>query len=530
MAEENVELREINYRQVLPWTELFKGFQLALDPKKLILAAAGIVVMYAGWIFWSWAFFSPRKEPVESDYPLPSYTARGFGDPEAKAEALKDLHRDWYKWKLLEGVAGPDGKLNQWPWLERRGQNPYLWVTDQQHRATVRSNWNFVRAQGLILVEPLVKFLTPVIYLLKPGAGFLNHLYFTLILLWNAATWALFGGAITRMAAVQLARNEKISIAEALSFTKARYLSFFSAPLFPLVLVLAILVLLVIFGWFHLIPLVGDIIVDGLGWPLVLLAGLVMAMILVGLLGWPLMYATISTEGSDFFDALSRSYSYVYQSPWHYIWNSAVAILYGALLVFFVNFMGSLSIYLGKWAVSQTPGAVLANREPSYLFVYAPTSFGWQELLLKGSPAMDGEGNIDEGRLFENFHWWNYVGAGLVSIWLGLAFLMILGFGYSYFWCASTIIYLLMRRHVDDTEIDEIYIEEDELEDTYSAPASVGMGAAAPSAGGTTPLTMVDAPVVKPSAVSASNPPVASPAATESASPDGGPKPGEPGA
>src|SRR5947209_5266736 len=49
MAEDKVELREINYRQVLPWTELFKGFQLALDPKKLVLAAAGILAMYAGW-------------------------------------------------------------------------------------------------------------------------------------------------------------------------------------------------------------------------------------------------------------------------------------------------------------------------------------------------------------------------------------------------------------------------------------------------------------------------------------------------
>ena len=72
MAEEKVELREINYRQVLPWTELFKGFQLALDPKKLLLAAAGIFVMYAGWVFWSWVFFAPRKAPMESDTRWPA--------------------------------------------------------------------------------------------------------------------------------------------------------------------------------------------------------------------------------------------------------------------------------------------------------------------------------------------------------------------------------------------------------------------------------------------------------------------------
>src|SRR5207302_1512054 len=108
--------------------------------------------------------------------------------------------------------------------------------------------------------------------------------------------------AITRLAAVQIARKEKIGMMEAVRFTLARYLSYFSAPLFPLLFVLIVLIFLIIFGLFHLIPLVGDVIVDGLGWPLVILGGIGMALALVGLVGWPLMYATISTEGSDSFD------------------------------------------------------------------------------------------------------------------------------------------------------------------------------------------------------------------------------------
>ena len=39
----------MSLRQLLPWTELFQGFQVALDPRKLLLAAAGIVVMFCGW-------------------------------------------------------------------------------------------------------------------------------------------------------------------------------------------------------------------------------------------------------------------------------------------------------------------------------------------------------------------------------------------------------------------------------------------------------------------------------------------------
>ena len=49
MAEEKVETRETSWRQLLPWTELFRGFQVALDLNKLALAAAGILVMAFGW-------------------------------------------------------------------------------------------------------------------------------------------------------------------------------------------------------------------------------------------------------------------------------------------------------------------------------------------------------------------------------------------------------------------------------------------------------------------------------------------------
>src|SRR5262249_10330174 len=66
MSEDKVEVRDINYRQTFPWVELFRGFQVALDPKKLLLAAAGIVVMSFGWWLWSLIFFNSSTEPQES--------------------------------------------------------------------------------------------------------------------------------------------------------------------------------------------------------------------------------------------------------------------------------------------------------------------------------------------------------------------------------------------------------------------------------------------------------------------------------
>ncbi|GIW81109.1 MAG: hypothetical protein KatS3mg105_2916 [Gemmatales bacterium] len=477
MAEEKVDARDTGWRQAMAWTELFRGFQVAFDPRKLLLAAAGIVVMACGWWFLSWIFFFARSTaPVESDFTNPT-----------------EFKIAYERWQLLEQTAGPGGTLRTLPWDEDRGPNPYLLVTDPEQR---RWSQQKLETEGKVLLEPLVKFLTPIIHFLKPEAAGWNRFYLLLVFLWTALTWGFFGGAITRMAAVQLTRREKISIREALRFTAARYVSFVCAPLVPLLIVAAIVVFLMIFGLFHLIPVIGDILVDGLGWPLVLLAGLVMAMTLIGLVAWPLMYTTISTEGSDSFDALSRSYSYLFQCPWSCLWYGVVALSYGAVLVFFVGFVGSFLVYLGKWGVTQTtqlPYVERADRDPEFLFVFAPKSFGWRELLLKDtSVPLDAAGNVDPDYL-AGLSWWNMTGAIMVSFWLHLAFLMVLGFGYSYFWTASTIIYLLLRRKVDDTDLDEIYLEEDEADEFYSEPVETSASSPAPAA----PLQMVDPPALR---------------------------------
>src|SRR5262249_44975456 len=140
----------------------------------------------------------------------------------------------------------------------------------------------------------------------------------------------------------------------------------------------------VIFGFLHWIPVVGDLLDVLLWWGIVVL-GLIMAILLVGLVSWPLMSAAVSTEGTDSWEAVSRSYSYLISAPWHFIWYNLVAIAYGAVLIFFIGFIGSLMVYLAKWGVSQTPGLSLNEREPEFLFVYSPTSFGWRELLLQGA-------------------------------------------------------------------------------------------------------------------------------------------------
>src|SRR5262249_3389291 len=90
-----------------------------------------------------------------------------------------------------------------------------------------------------------------------------------------------------------------------------------------------------------------------------------------------------------------------------------------------------------------------------------------------------------------------------VSIWIYLVFLMVIGFGYSYFWSAATIIYLLMRQKVDDTDLDEVYLEEEDAEDVYTPPPPE----AVPAKAGATPLAMVEPPVLRPPPAAPAPPP-----------------------
>jgi hypothetical protein len=268
--------------------------------------------------------------------------------------------------------------------------------------------------------------------------------------------------------------------------------------------------ILILFGWLVWIPWFGEFF-GGVLWVFVLLIGFMMAVVMVGMVGWPLMVATISTEGTDSFDALSRSYSYVYQAPWQFVWYNFLAVVYGAVLIFFVGFMASLLVFVGKWGVSSAPGLAKADekrdREPSYLFIYAPTSYGWRDLLISSNTQHVVSNKVDapDGHKIVKYEFTpkyeqaisvpNRIGAFLVAVWIYPFFLLVLGFGYSYFWTASTIVYFLMRHQVDDTEMDEVHMEDEDLEDPFlSATTPPPSAAPPPGKPGTVSLNVVDAP------------------------------------
>lgn len=536
MAEGQNDPPTLGGRRAYLWTELFRSFQVALDPRKLIVAATGILVMSLGWYLLSVIFYKDMPNRTDETYSVArvrkaigdkSPSGTDYTEADYNAEGEKLYQKDFAEWKTLHELAGPNGRLRTMPWYEYRGPNPFLLVTRIVGGSSVdleSALSQFLSGTVPVLVEPLMKLLLPVVKLLDPNASFLTRVYLILALIWSVATWAFFGGIITRIAAVQFSGKERITLPQATRFVMTRYTSYLLSPLVPLGVIGVIVIAMALYGLLAMIPILGDLVLYGLGMPLVVVGGIAMAVLLVGLVGYPLMYTTVSTEGSDTFDALSRSYNYVFQAPWSYLWYNLVAVVYGAAVIFFVVFMGSLMVYMGKWAVSQAPWSEAANRKPDFLFVYSPESFGWKQLLLEGSPiAVKAEPVTDPytqrvrmeyipanketaERYRKEFTWWNTAGAGMVTFWMVAIFLLVIGFSYSYSWTAATMIYLLMRKKVDETELDEVYLEEEASGESFTAPVVPPP----PSTIGTTLPVVPPPPAVPPAPVSPPPPPVTS--------------------
>ncbi len=601
MAEQKMDPRDASWRRLFPWTEIFNGFKLTLDPNKLFLAAVGILLMALAWWILAVVFgalYSPKPEKwtgstepdawnrfvIQRDGWNLMRAAAGIGGPEAivlpenvaQSPAEYDLlikiatprpsdapyTREGLRQKLVAvGIDTdraqvlsaklfqplPGGLMATWPWFESRGPNPYLMVTGQSGKPWETGHfWEwFAFEQAPVLVEPLVKLLRPIVYLLHPGADLIMRVYCSLVLLATLTIWSVYGGAIARITVMYQTRKEQIDAFEALRFSRRRWLSYIGAPLFPLGITLVCLLVGIVLGWFYLIPYVGDILVAGLGWFLFVALGAAMAVLLIGLVSWPMMPATISTEGRDAWEAFSRSYSYLFSKPWQYIWYALVAIAYGAVLIFFVNFLGSFALYMSKWTLMSTPGISYVNREPHFLFIYAPTTFGYRDLLLEGAVvkmADSATGKDENQRVVRNgridptayrefvngLNFNNKAGAVLVSFWLGVLLLVIVGFGYAYFWTASTLIYLLLRRQIDTAEVDEVYLDDEDSYKPVATPVTTPRLAATPTVSPAIPTRPISTPapqMVDPPTLKTPTPVVSTPTPTPAPTPAPAPAP-----
>ena len=389
MPTDRVLVREIAWRDIFPWLIIFRTFRLAKSVPVLFLATLGAVLTPLGWRAAENCFLDT--------------------DTVGRYDEFSNIVWENRRWPGERGImpAPNDGRLPE-------------------------------SVEDVLTTEPdtvqpvFMQFVRPWTRLIGTRLPVTQVAYYAFGALWMLLVWGFFGGAITRIAAVKLGREERISLGEAVRFSFRKLGSYVASPLFPLVVVAMLSVPIFLLGL--LMRTDWGVLTAGILWIFVLLAGLVITWLLLGLLfGWPLMWAAVSSERSgDAFEAFSRSYSYTYQRPLHYLFYAVLATVYGGFCWLVVYYFSEAVISFCDW-----PAALGAG------------TGRWEEVLqLRDNPSL-GSGVTT-------------VAAYLLALCVALVRSVATGFGYSLFWCLATAIYLLLRYDVDQTEFDEVFVENED--------------------------------------------------------------------
>jgi hypothetical protein len=401
MADDRNVLRWISWRDCCPWIMLFRTFSVSITVRALLLATLGSLVTWIGWCLMGWLLLGNPADRSKS----PLFEIGAFRSLVERNEARPG--------KELESplpAIGVPGAPPRW--------KPYVQVLPRHPLFTA---W--------------LKTTDPFIQLFNPRLGVRGVLYAFLGGMWTLGVWSFVGGAISRIAVVQLGREERVGLVESLRYACRYWVSYLGGPLFPLVGLLLLAIPFVVLGW---IMQAGDwgIAVAGVFWFLVVLCGLPMAILALGaMFGWPLMWGTISAEGSDAFDALSRCYAYTFQRPLHYAFYVALIALFGSLCWLIVSLFANLTIDLTYWAASW--GAYEARVSDVF------------EQAMQGGTAFN-------------------VGSGLIAFWTCCVQAVATSWFFAFFFASMAGVYLLVRRDVDQTETDEVYLEEED--ESYGMP------------------------------------------------------------
>lgn len=286
------------------------------------------------------------------------------------------------------------------------------------------------------------------------------HFWYSLLIGFGSLViWALGGGAICRMSAVEFSLGEKITIRQALKYVRERFTSLLSAPLIFIGFILSFAFIMVLFGLIMRIALIGDILVVVL-FPLSLILGILTAICALGLLiGGSLLWPSIATDGVDAMDAaFARSFGYIVQRPWKAALYAVIAVVYASICWVMVNLFVFLSLWITRAVVS-----------------WGTAPFGWFKMpdpdgdklppITKIERLWDVGGHPNQ--LYVSPDWsalsWNeYISAFLVLVFVMIVIGLMWAFISSFYYTVSTIIYFLLRRDVDGTEMTDVYMDPEE--------------------------------------------------------------------
>lgn len=392
----------------LLFPKIFRTFRMAVQPSKLIIAFSALaIICLAGWIM---------------DFSRTVVTTSGT---QGKLTELQ-IH-----------MTDPDQVK---PFIEANEET-------SERTGVFSTLWHFGSARFHGALKSLFAFDLPAVAAniaecFKAARWALRYHYIYSIAFFaiTLAVISIAGGSLCRIAALQFARGEKPGLTEAIRFSAKKFPSLFTTPLVPIGIVIFIGLFVFLLGLIGNIPWVGELII-GVSMPLALIAGALIAVVLIGAAaGFNLMFPAIVYDGSDCFDAISRSFSYVYAKPWRMGFYTAVAAVYGAICYMFVRFFAFLLLWVTRWFL-QLGVWVENSKEVNKLTALWPEpSF----MNLSGSSDLAAA------------NWAQSIAAFLIHLSLLAVIGLVVSFIISFYFSANTIIYASLRNKVDGTALDDI--------------------------------------------------------------------------
>ncbi len=249
----------------------------------------------------------------------------------------------------------------------------------------------------------------------------------------------LFGGAIARACAVEFSRGQLRPWVESMAFALSSSRALVMAPVGLLLAIVGIGLGVSAASWALLsVPVLN--IVGAALFGLALLAGLLLVLMLTGLgLGGPIMPAAVACDDADAIDSVQRALAYCLGRPLR-------AVLYWLILLVQAAVVLSLA-YAAAWATLRvTEGAA------------AYFGGGVLRRIVAGDPSGLG--------------WSDRAAAWIVGVWQSVVVLLWGGLAVSLHFCGATVLYLLLRRLVDNQAVTDIWM-----------PTTTGLPDASPPAG-----------------------------------------------
>ncbi|MHC4952926.1 MAG: hypothetical protein ACYTGZ_03485 [Planctomycetota bacterium] len=263
--------------------------------------------------------------------------------------------------------------------------------------------------------------------------------------------WSIFGGALLRVAALRLTRNEALGPRAAIRFGAANMATMFAVPLLVGLFIGVLGGLNALVGFIMSIPLLGSSILALVLIPLVMFSSVLLVLAMVGgLLGLPLMWCGVTVERNGALESVSRAFSYVSARPFHFFFSYLlIFVLVSAVTLLSGYFENATKVTL-RAGIVRTKLDDAVSRPP-------PDVGGALATPTRENPTVkQRESGIGDIQNIREVSWYDKPGFFWMWLCLGVFLLGFKGYAIYIFLGGTMSLYLMLRREVDGTYEDEM--------------------------------------------------------------------------